>query len=73
MTKQNVVASTAANLLFDRQREPVLPEVVRAKTCGIDKSGAWGFKREALKTSTPASDFFYSGRPIASLPDQTQH
>lgn len=27
----SVVASTAANLLFDRQREPVLPNVVRAK------------------------------------------
>jgi hypothetical protein len=27
----SVVASTAATLLFDRQREPVLPEVVRAK------------------------------------------
>jgi hypothetical protein len=27
----SVVASTAANLLFDRQREPVLPDVVRAK------------------------------------------
>ena len=27
----SVIASTAATLLFDRQREPVLPEVVRAK------------------------------------------
>jgi hypothetical protein len=27
----SVVASTAANLAFDRQREPVLPDVVRAK------------------------------------------
>jgi hypothetical protein len=42
MTKQNlltvtssvvlsVVASTIANLAFDRQREPVLPDVIRAK------------------------------------------
>ncbi len=27
----SIVASTAANLAFDRQREPVLPDVVRAK------------------------------------------
>jgi hypothetical protein len=36
----SVVASTAANLLFDRQREPVLPEVLRAKRVElIDEQG----------------------------------
>jgi hypothetical protein len=36
----SVIASTAANLAFDRQREPVLPDVVRAKSVElIDSQG----------------------------------
>src|ERR1700737_2002722 len=36
----SVVASTAANLAYDRQREPVLPDVVRAKSVElIDAQG----------------------------------
>src|SRR5260370_5626098 len=149
----SIVASTAANLAFDRQREQVLPDVVRAKRVelidaegrirgtfelakdgrdgvvprlvmrdadgrdsiemgvdsrgngalsfasehwnegavilghldlvdpngtdqqikAVDKSGAWGLQTRSPQSKYTGVGFFNSGRPIAPLPDNTQH
>jgi hypothetical protein len=50
----SVVASTIANLAFDRQREPILPEVVRAKRVElIDEQGRIRGIFELAKSGQP--------------------
>jgi hypothetical protein len=75
MTKQNlltitasvvlsVVASTIANLEFDRQREPILPEVVRAKS--VELIDAQGRIRGAFELIKSGQD---SVRPYLVMRD----